>query len=153
MADKALVISLSGFESLMKLSRLFPLLGMTESLQWIKESLEDCLEERDEETEESVPLVPFNEQLSETVESSALQRLFRAFGFDDPNSEETYWRIPGNMLTATMKKRVQLIDAALKGEFPPEGEIKIPLHCNNNQDNKLKAPYLIIAIRHQLYHK
>lgn len=124
----------------MKLSRYSPLKGMTESLQWIKESLQDCLAENDEESEEGVPLVPYTEQLSEEVESPSLQRLFRALGFDEPVSEERYWRIPANMLTASMKNRVELIDAALRGEFPPEGEIKILLHSSNKQDNKFARP-------------
>lgn len=91
---------------------------MREALEFIMESLEDCLEDADEESDESVPLVPLSEGVSQSFETASFQRLLRAIGFEDPGQEEMYWRIPGAMLKATMRKRRDLVSAALKGEFP-----------------------------------
>lgn len=95
---------------------------MNEALEWIKESLEDAMEDRDEESSEGIPLVPITDYSSAAMDSPSFQRLLRAIGIESPADEqETYWRIPSAMLSATIRKRCELISNALDGNFNDEG--------------------------------
>ncbi|KAI4503488.1 hypothetical protein M0802_001710, partial [Mischocyttarus mexicanus] len=95
--------------------------NMTESLEWIKESLEDALDDRDEESMEGIPLVPLTESSSNAMDSINFQKLLRAMGISPPmNEQEIYWRIPANMLSSTIRKRCNLIADALEGKFAVE---------------------------------
>ncbi|CAL1677972.1 unnamed protein product [Lasius platythorax] len=94
---------------------------MREALEWIKESLQDILDDRDEESSEGIPLVPLTDYSSTAMDSPSFQKLLRALGFVPPaDAQESYWRIPANMLTATIQKRYKLIEDALAGEFVVE---------------------------------
>ena len=94
---------------------------MKEALEWIKESLEEAIEDRDEESSEGIALVPITEESSVAMDSPHFQRLLRAIGIDPPADEqETYWRFPATMLISTMRKRCALIEDALAGNFIPE---------------------------------
>lgn len=95
---------------------------MKESLEWIKESLEDALEDRDEESSEGIPLVPLTDYSSNAMDSKSFQKLLRAMGIVPPADEqEIYWRIPSNMLASTIRKRCELIADSLEGKFIVEG--------------------------------
>lgn len=92
-------------------------------MEWIKESLQDTLEDRDEESTEGVPLVPVTDDSSASMDSPSFQKLLRAMGLVPPSDEqESYWRIPANMLTTTIQKRCRLIEDALAGRFVVGGE-------------------------------
>ncbi|XP_029159250.1 protein timeless homolog [Nylanderia fulva] len=94
---------------------------MREALGWIKESLQDILDDRDEESSEGIPLVPLTDYSSTAMDSPSFQKLLRALGFMPPaDAQESYWRIPANMLTATIQKRYKLVEDALAGEFVVE---------------------------------
>ena len=99
-------------------------LDMQEALEWIKESLEESLEDRDEESEEGIAIVPLTAETSVAMESPSFQRLIRAMGIEPPALEQAYWRIPASMLPATITKRCTLIEASLRGEFVTEGLYK-----------------------------
>ncbi|XP_015190382.1 PREDICTED: protein timeless homolog isoform X2 [Polistes dominula] len=106
--------------------------NMRESLEWIKESLEDALDDRDEESTEGIPLVPLTENSSNAMDSKNFQTLLRAMGMHPPmNEQETYWRIPANMLSSTIRKRCNLIADALEGKFIVED---IPSKKNTDDD-------------------
>ncbi|XP_071645976.1 protein timeless homolog [Temnothorax longispinosus] len=91
---------------------------MREALEWIKESLQDVLDDRDEESSEGIPLVPLTDYSASAMDSPSFQKLLHAMGFVPPaDAQESYWRIPANMLTATLQKRYKLIEDALVGEF------------------------------------
>ncbi|XP_033326523.2 circadian regulator timeout [Megalopta genalis] len=95
--------------------------NMKEALEWIKESLQDILDDRDEESTEGIPLVPLTDYSSAAMDSPSFQKLLRAMGFTPPfDEQESYWRIPANMLTSTVQKRCDLLDAALAGNFIAE---------------------------------
>ncbi|XP_011499954.1 PREDICTED: protein timeless homolog [Ceratosolen solmsi marchali] len=98
--------------------------GMQETLRWLKESLEESLEDRDEETAEGLALVPLTAETSSALETASLQRLLRALGIEPPNAEEFYWRIPASMLVTTIKKRCETLEAALRGEFLEEETVR-----------------------------
>ncbi|KAL0125370.1 hypothetical protein PUN28_004481 [Cardiocondyla obscurior] len=92
--------------------------NMREAVEWINESLQDSLEDRDEESSEGIPLVPLTDYSSAAMDSPSFQKLLRALGFVPPaDAQESYWRIPANMLTSTLQKRYKLIANALAGEF------------------------------------
>jgi hypothetical protein len=88
----------------------------------LKESLEESLEDRDEETTEGLALVPLTSEISSALDTASFQRLLRAMAIESPDVEESYWRIPASMLTTTIENRCKTIEAALKGEFIEEGE-------------------------------
>lgn len=106
---------------------------MQEALKWITESLEESLDNRDEESDEGIALVPLTGETSAAMDSPSFQRLIRAMGIEPPDQEQNFWRIPANMLPASIKKRCNLIEAALRGEFVTEGRYK----------NKKKKTFLI----------
>ncbi|XP_018375486.1 PREDICTED: protein timeless homolog [Trachymyrmex cornetzi] len=92
--------------------------NMEEALEWIKESLQDVLDDRDEESSEGIPLVPLTDYSLAAMDSPSFQKLLRAMGFVPPaDGQESYWRIPANILTTTLQKRYKLIEDALAGEF------------------------------------
>ncbi|KYN04845.1 Protein timeless like protein [Cyphomyrmex costatus] len=92
--------------------------NMEEALEWIKESLQDVLDDRDEESSEGIPLVPLTDYSLAAMDSPSFQKLLRAMGFVPPaDGQESYWRIPANILTTTLQKRYKLIENALAGEF------------------------------------
>ncbi|XP_014475495.1 PREDICTED: protein timeless homolog [Dinoponera quadriceps] len=92
--------------------------NMREALEWIKESLQDILDDRDEESFEGIPLVPLTDYSSAAMDSPSFQKLLRAMGFVPPaDAQESYWRVPANMLTTTIQKRYKLIGDVLAGEF------------------------------------
>ncbi|KAG5333986.1 TIM protein, partial [Acromyrmex charruanus] len=92
--------------------------NMEEALEWIKESLQDILDDRDEESSEGIPLVPLTDYSLAAMDSPSFQKLLRAMGFVPPaDGQESYWRIPANILTTTLQKRYKLIEDALVGEF------------------------------------
>ncbi|XP_039305903.1 protein timeless homolog isoform X2 [Solenopsis invicta] len=94
---------------------------MREALEWLKESLQDAVDDRDEESSEGIPLVPLTDYSSVAMDSPSFQKLLRAMGFVPPaDAQESYWRIPANILTATLQKRYKLIGDALAGEFVVE---------------------------------
>ncbi|EFN71111.1 Protein timeless-like protein, partial [Camponotus floridanus] len=94
---------------------------MREALEWIKESLQDILDDRDEESSEGIPLVPLTDYSSTAMDSPSFQKLLRGLGFMPPaDAQESYWRIPANMLTITIQKRYKLIEDALAGKFVAE---------------------------------
>lgn len=96
---------------------------MREALEWIRESLQDALDDRDEESSEGIPLVPLTDYSEAAMDSPSFQKLLRAMGFVPPaDAQESYWRIPANMLTTTLQKRYKLIGDALAGEFVVEGK-------------------------------
>lgn len=103
-------------------NRSFDKSDMSEALEWIKESLLDVLDDRDEESSEGIPLVPLTDYSSAAMDSPSFQKLIRAMGFTPPsNEQESYWRIPSNMLSSMIQKRCNLIEAALEGNFIEEG--------------------------------
>lgn len=96
---------------------------MREALEWIKESLQDVVDDHDEESSEGIPLVPLTDYSSAAMDSPSFQKLLRAMGFVPPaDAQESFWRIPANMLTTMLQKRCKLIGDALAGEFVVEGK-------------------------------
>ncbi|CAL7943922.1 unnamed protein product [Xylocopa violacea] len=114
--------------------------NMSEALEWIKESLQDALDDWDEESSEGIPLVPLTDYSSAAMDSPSFQKLIRAMGFAPPvDEQESYWRIPANMLSSMIQKRCNLIEAALAGNFiveePKAISVKEESDNDKNQDS------------------
>ncbi|XP_076673029.1 circadian regulator timeout isoform X1 [Andrena cerasifolii] len=109
--------------------------NMNVALEWITESLQDVLDDRDEESSEGIPLVPLTDYSSAAMDSPSFQKLLRALGFTPPfDEQESYWRIPANMLTSTIQKRHDLIEAALAGNFIVEEPASIAQKVDSDSD-------------------
>ncbi|XP_051170612.1 protein timeless homolog [Leptopilina boulardi] len=118
--------------------------GMQEALKWITESLEESLDNRDEESDEGIALVPLTGETSAAMDSPSFQRLIRAMGIEPPDQEQNFWRIPANMLPASIKKRCNLIEAALRGEFVTEEPKKTAIDSDSEDEDvfeKLRQSY------------
>ncbi|XP_017756744.1 PREDICTED: protein timeless homolog, partial [Eufriesea mexicana] len=108
--------------------------NMSPALEWIKESLQDVLDDQDEESSEGIPLVPLTDYSSAAMDSPSFQKLIRAMGFAPPADEqESYWRIPANMLSSMIQKRCNLIEAALEGNFIEEEDAIKKLQSDNDE--------------------
>ncbi|XP_057326747.1 protein timeless homolog [Microplitis mediator] len=114
--------------------------NMSESLEWIKESLEEALEDRDEESTDGIPLVPITDYSSAAMESPTFMRFLRASGIEPPsNEQEAYWRIPATMLSSTIRKRCDLIASALVGNFviqEPSASEKIQINSDSDSSDE-----------------
>ncbi|XP_048512372.1 protein timeless homolog isoform X2 [Athalia rosae] len=98
--------------------------AIRDALEWIKESLEDALEDRDEESTDGTPLVPITDSANAAMDIPSFQRFLRASGIEPPADEqESYWRIPANMLSTTIRNRIEFITDALQGKFPDEDAV------------------------------
>ncbi|OAD57363.1 Protein timeless like protein [Eufriesea mexicana] len=112
--------------------------NMSPALEWIKESLQDVLDDQDEESSEGIPLVPLTDYSSAAMDSPSFQKLIRAMGFAPPADEqESYWRIPANMLSSMIQKRCNLIEAALEGNFIEEVTPKAPAKLQSDNDESI----------------
>ncbi|XP_053978576.1 protein timeless homolog isoform X1 [Hylaeus volcanicus] len=112
--------------------------NMKKPLEWIKESLQDVLDDRDEESSEGIPLVPLTDYSSAAMDSPSFQKLLRAMGFAAPvDEQESYWRIPANMLTSTIRKRCNLIEATLAGKFIVEEPVKPAPKVDSESDDDI----------------
>lgn len=94
---------------------------MREALEWLKNSLEESLKDRNDESPEGHELVAETAETSMAMDSPSFQRLMKAIGLDKPEGDESHWRVPSAMLAVTVNKRCELISAALRGEFVEEG--------------------------------
>ncbi|XP_049842526.1 protein timeless homolog [Schistocerca gregaria] len=102
--------------------------GMSEALKWISSSLEE--EAADRESTASgdalpVPLLPINEAEIVAVDDPTFLKLLSALALNPPVvGQEVYWRIPGELSSAELRSRIEVINMAVEGRLPPEGENK-----------------------------
>ncbi|XP_060821669.1 protein timeless homolog isoform X2 [Bombus pascuorum] len=111
--------------------------NMSHALEWIKESLLDVLDDRDEESCEGIPLVPLTDYSSAAMDSPSFQKLIRAMGFTPPADEqESYWRIPSNMPRSMIQKRCNLIESSLAGNFIVEEATTAKVESDNDRNSE-----------------
>ncbi|XP_017475253.1 PREDICTED: protein timeless homolog, partial [Rhagoletis zephyria] len=83
-----------------------------DSIDWLKECLEDAAEETEEPNEEDdgVPLVPLQESACEAIENADFQKILVALGIQPPLlGSESYWRIPVYLNSADLKLRAKIV--------------------------------------------
>ncbi|CAH1127073.1 unnamed protein product [Ceutorhynchus assimilis] len=88
---------------------------MRESLEWLKESLGDAIEDYETENDgEGIPLVPVMDYAEAAMENDEFLQLLKAFGVCPPFEEqESYWRIPTTLNPETLKDYCDAIQQAL----------------------------------------
>ncbi|GJQ77730.1 putative tmeless protein [Trypoxylus dichotomus] len=119
--------------------------GMSDALEWLRESFSDAADdmEADPETDETgIPLVPILDCSVTAMEDTQFQRLLLAFGIARPADEqESYWRIPDSLKANTLKEHCDLISQAVDGTLEvetensenQEAEINPQSEASNNQ--------------------
>ncbi|KAL1505674.1 hypothetical protein ABEB36_005180 [Hypothenemus hampei] len=97
---------------------------MRESLEWLKESLGDAIEDYEIGNNEGIPLVPVMDYAETAMENVEFQRLLKAFGVCPPsNEQEIYWRIPSSLTLDLLANYVNLIEQALENTLTVEEEL------------------------------
>ncbi|XP_066149968.1 protein timeless homolog isoform X2 [Euwallacea fornicatus] len=111
---------------------------MRESLEWLKESLGDAIEDYEVENNEGIPLVPVMDYAETAMESLEFQQLLKALGVCPPYDEqETYWRIPGSLTPQLLQINCDLIQQALDNTLQVETgdtETTLPLNIESSDD-------------------
>ncbi|XP_059218459.1 protein timeless homolog [Stomoxys calcitrans] len=83
-----------------------------ESIDWLKECIDDAAEDVDEpgDEDDGVPLVPLQEQQKEAMEDEHFKKVLVALGIQPPVlGMETYWRIPTYLNSADLKLRAKIV--------------------------------------------
>uniref|UniRef100_A0A1I8N7D7 Timeless C-terminal domain-containing protein n=1 Tax=Musca domestica TaxID=7370 RepID=A0A1I8N7D7_MUSDO len=94
-----------------------------ESIDWLKECLDDAADDEDEPSEEDdgVPLLPLQPQQKEAMEDDNFKKVLVALGIQPPVlGMETYWRIPTYLNSADLKLRAKIV-AGEEVEIDVEG--------------------------------
>ncbi|KRT83701.1 hypothetical protein AMK59_3626, partial [Oryctes borbonicus] len=98
--------------------------GMSDALEWLRESFSDAADdiEADPETDETgIPLVPILDCSVTAMDDTQFQRLLLAFGIAKPADEqETYWRIPNCIKADLLREHCDLISQAVGGTLEVE---------------------------------
>ncbi|XP_066299874.1 protein timeless homolog isoform X1 [Branchiostoma lanceolatum] len=85
--------------------------GLGDQLQWIASGLERTADDREtDESGESVPIVPLTEDSETAMEHRTFQKLLKTVGLAPPaNEQESFWRIPGTLSAAELRKTADVI--------------------------------------------
>ncbi|KAI8497219.1 hypothetical protein Bbelb_251680 [Branchiostoma belcheri] len=85
--------------------------GFGDQLQWIASGLERTAEDREtDESGESVPIVPLTEESETAMEHRTFQKLLKMVGLAPPaNEQESFWRIPGSLSAAELRKTADVL--------------------------------------------
>uniref|UniRef100_A0A8D8QKJ8 Protein timeless homolog n=1 Tax=Cacopsylla melanoneura TaxID=428564 RepID=A0A8D8QKJ8_9HEMI len=95
--------------------------GSKEIVEWVKEGLEETLEDVDDD-ETDVPLVPVQESTQQGIEEEDVVSMLTGLGLKSPRENmEVYWRIPGVWNLTALKKRIEFLGKLLNNEDPLEG--------------------------------
>lgn len=91
---------------------------MNEALEWLRESLSDIIEDREDNcsTEnESIPLVPIMEPAVTAMINENFTRFIQLLGITRPeNEQEIYWRVPGTLSTSVLQQYLSILTNALE---------------------------------------
>ncbi|CAH1993708.1 unnamed protein product [Acanthoscelides obtectus] len=98
--------------------------GRQEALQWLKESFSDAIEDFEDGSDESVPLVPIMDYAITAMDEGDFQIMLKGFGVCEPfDEQESYWRIPSHLSIEELKDFCDLLQQALDNALviPEEG--------------------------------
>ena len=66
--------------------------------------------EEDEDDDQAIPIVPTTEEQDDAMSNEEFQSLLQACGLKKPaNEQERFWRIPGHVSPADLRKKVELL--------------------------------------------
>ncbi|XP_073819591.1 uncharacterized protein [Musca autumnalis] len=83
-----------------------------ESIDWLKECLDDAADDEEEPNEEDdgIPLLPLQQQQKDAMEDENFKKVLVALGIQPPVlGMETYWRIPTYLNGADLKLRAKIV--------------------------------------------
>nr|CAH7723460.1 unnamed protein product [Callosobruchus chinensis] len=88
--------------------------GRSEALEWLKESFSDAIEDFEDGSDESVPLVPIMDYAITAMEQVEFQVMLKGFGVCEPfDEQETYWRIPNHLTVEELKSFCDILQQGL----------------------------------------
>nr|CAI5869091.1 unnamed protein product [Callosobruchus analis] len=88
--------------------------GRSEALEWLKESFSDAIEDFEDGSDESVPLVPIMDYAITAMEEVEFQAMLKGFSICEPfDEQETYWRIPHHLTVEELKQFCDILQQAL----------------------------------------
>lgn len=99
--------------------------SMKEAIEWIKESLEEAAEDFEkvsDDPDDAIPIVAFSDSQREALENPQFRALMEALSFIAPNNQDSWWKIPANMMPDDLKTRVRLLTGEEDGEDEVEEE-------------------------------
>ncbi|XP_073971907.1 circadian regulator timeout isoform X3 [Rhodnius prolixus] len=85
---------------------------LTEGLKWIKASLQECLEDLEDDPSE-VPLLPLSADSILSIDFKKFQQFLEALKICKPQQQEVYWRIPASWKDTDLLNRINLIEVLL----------------------------------------
>ncbi|XP_033100607.1 protein timeless homolog [Anneissia japonica] len=93
--------------------------GLSNQVKWIQEVLRstaDDLDEEDDDDEAAIPVVAISQEHHTAIANRTFQKFLKKLGIKAPaNHQETFWRIPGNLTSADLRK--------LASEIEPKDDI------------------------------
>ncbi|CAH1404037.1 unnamed protein product [Nezara viridula] len=92
---------------------------LQEGLQWVKECMEECVEDMDDEPTE-VPLLPLSNEAILSVENKQFQQFLLSLGIFRPLAQEMYWRFPSNWKDTDFRNRQNLINLLIENKTVEE---------------------------------
>ncbi|KAL1452664.1 hypothetical protein WDU94_006871 [Cyamophila willieti] len=118
--------------------------GSKEIVEWVKEGLEETLEDVDDD-ETDVPLVPIQESTQQGIEEVDVINMLTGLGLKSPRENmEVYWRIPGVWNLTALKKRIDFLNKLLNNEDPLEGlppaHLESSDYSDDNDDIEPRTP-------------
>lgn len=114
--------------------------SLKEAIDWIVESFKEAaedFEEASDDPDDAIPIVPFSDSQKEALENQQFQKLLISVNMLAPG-QETYWKIPANMIPAELNQRAKI----LAGE-------EIVEEAGDNSDNDAEDEDLFSRLRSQ----
>ena len=86
--------------------------SLKEAIDWIIESLKEAaedFEEASDDPDDAIPIVPFSDSQKAALENSQFQKLLIGVNLLEPREQETYWKIPANMIPVELNQRAKIL--------------------------------------------
>lgn len=114
-----------------------------DGIQWIIECLNEAAEDFEEvsdELDDAIPIVPLLQPHREALKNEEFTRLLSSLNLIEPKGQETYWKIPANMIPDELKLRVKILSGEnVDDDVEEEKEQKINTVSDEDDDDDLFA--------------
>ncbi|XP_066907023.1 protein timeless homolog [Halyomorpha halys] len=92
---------------------------LQEGLQWLKECMEECVEDMDDDPTE-VPLLPLSNEAILSIENKEFQNFLLSLGIFRPLEQEMYWRFSSTWRDTDFRNRQNLINLLIENKTVEE---------------------------------
>ncbi|XP_053311647.1 protein timeless homolog [Spea bombifrons] len=115
--------------------------GFSSPILWLQNCLNRAAEDKEEDgSSQSIPLVPLTEENEDAMENKTFQKLLKSLGVRPPsNEQESFWRIPGKLSPAHLRKVASSLDHP-----SPDGTIDRP---SDSEDQDPSLEQRAVALR------